>query len=498
MRKLCPAARTLWILVVCGSMAGLANARGADDAIDIGARRELFVDSLLIDQLKGAELKLHEPHDEGIVLKFDKPWEGAFAGYGTVIVDNGLMRLYYRGIPTAGKDGRSDELTCCAESRDGIHWTKPELGLFEVGGTRANNVILANSAPFTHNFAPMLDTRPGVPAAERYKALAGTAKSGLCAFVSADGLRWKKLQEEAVIEEKRGLDSQNVPMWSDSEQCYICYFRTFLKGIRRISRTTSTDFIHWTKPVLMEYGDAPIEHLYTNQTHPYFRAPHIYIAVAARFFPGRRVLTPEQAKAVGVHPSYFNDCSDSILMTTRGGDQYDRHFMEGFLKPGIGLENWVSRTNYPVRNVVPTGPSEMSIYVNQNYGQPTSHVRRYSLRTDGFVSVTAPYAGGELLTKPLKFSGEELSLNFATSAAGSIRVEIQDEAGQPLPGFALADAEELIGNDIDRAVHWKSGSDVQSLSGKTVRLRFVMKDADLYSLQFRPAKKATQASVGGK
>jgi hypothetical protein len=284
-------------------------------------------------------------------------------------------------------------------------------------------------------------------------------------------------------------------MWSDSEQCYVCYFRTNIKGIRRISRTTSPDFVHWTKPVLMEYGDVPLEHLYTNQTHPYFRAPHIYVAVAARFFPGRQVLTAEQAKGVGVHPSYFNDCSDAVLMTTRGGNRYDRSFMEGFLKPGIGLENWVSRTNYPVRNVVPTGPTEMSLYVNQNYGQPTSHIRRYTLRTDGFVSVTAPYAGGELLTKPLKFVGEELSLNFATSAAGAIRVEIQDEAGKPIPGYSLAESVDLIGNDIDRSVYWKGGAGLQSLEGKTIRLRFVMKDADLYSLQFKAQTSPPAAPV---
>jgi hypothetical protein len=331
----------------------------------------------------------------------------------------------------------------------------------------------------------MLDARKGVPPDERYKALAGTGKSGLVAFVSADGLRWRKLRDRPVIT-RGAFDSQNVPFWSEVEQCYLCYFRVFVQGIRRISRTTSKDFVNWTEPVLMQYGDRPVEHLYTNQTSPYFRAPHLYVAVAARFFPGRRVLTPEQARAIKVDPGYFNDCSDGVLLTTRGGDRYDRTFMEGFLCPGIGLENWVSRTNYPALNVVRTGPAEMSLYVNQNYGQPTSHLRRYSLRLDGFASVTAPYEGGEMLTRPLTFAGKELSLNFATSAAGGIRVEVQDAAGKPLPGFTLADSVETIGNEIDRAVRWKAGSDVSALTGKPVRLRLVMRDARLYALQFRP------------
>ena len=117
------------------------------------------------------------------------------------------------------------------------------------------------------------------------------------------------------------------------------------------------------------------------------------MGIAARFFPGRQVLTADQAKAIGVDPGYFHDCSDAVLLTSRGGSRFDRTFMEGFLVPGIGPENWVSRTNYPARNVVQTGPHEMSFYVNQNYGQVTSHLRRYSLRLDGFACVRAATTG---------------------------------------------------------------------------------------------------------
>ena len=101
-----------------------------------------------------------------------------------------------------------------------------------------------------------------------------------------------------------------------------------------------------------------------------------------------------------------------------------------------------------------------------------------------FASAQAPYAGGELTTKPLTFKGGELSINFGTSAAGSVRVEIQDASGKAIPGFSLADATEQIGNEIARTVTWKGGSDVAALAGKPVRLRFVMKDADLYSFKF--------------
>ena len=466
-------------------------------ALDIGSRRELFVDRFLIQELRDVRLALQQPRDEGPAFAFDQPWEGLFSGYCTMIHDGGKLRAYYRGSPAAKRDGNSGESTCVAESADGRAWTKPKLGLFEVCGTRANNVVLSGAAPCSHNFSPFVDHRPDCPADQRYKALAGTQESGLVAFASADGLRWRKLRAEPVLVKARipfpyMFDSQNLAFWSASEKRYVCYFRVFEQKIRRICRCESDDFLTWTPPVLMQYvtdgQPSPIEHLYTNQTHPYFRAPHIYLATAARFMPGRQVLSAEEAKAVGVHPSYFKDTSDAVLLSTRGGGVYDRTFLSALVRPGIGARNWVSRTNYPALNIVPTGPTEMSLYVNQDYAQPTAHLRRYSLRLDGLASVRAEYAGGELLSKPLRFAGNRLSLNFATSAAGGIRVEIQDAQGKPLPGFALADSVEAIGNEIDRVVRWKKGSDLGTLAGQPVRLRFVMKDADLFALQFQQDK----------
>ncbi len=97
----------------------------------------------------------------------------------------------------------------------------------------------------------------------------------------------------------------------------------------------------------------------------------------------------------------------------------------------------------------------------------------------------AGYEPGELVTRPLEFSGKELVINFATSAAGTVRVEIQDVAGNPVPGFALVDCPEIFGDQLERSVAWKSGEDVSMLVGKPVRLRFVLQDADLYSIRFR-------------
>lgn len=459
--------------------------------VSIGSRRELLVDRDLLADARDVRLELATPVDAGSAIQFDRPWEGSFCGYGTIFKDADVYRLYYRGVPVSGQDGHDGEVTCYAESRDGKEFIRPSLDLYDARGTRPNNVILANSAPYSHNFSPLLDQRPGVPANERYKALAGVHKTGLRAFVSGDGVRWRVLQEQPVLPPPKdfALDSQNIAFWSESEKKYVLYFRTWKQigktRYRWVSRSTSEDFRIWSKPEEMSYGDAPPEHLYTNQTSPYFRAPHLYLGICARFMPGRQIVTEEQAAELHVDPKYFKDCSDAVLVTSRGGTEYTRTFLEAFVRPGVGMENWVSRSNYPALNLVQTDPSKMSFYVHRNYGQPTAYLCRYELRLDGLASARAGYAGGEFTTKPVRFEGSKLELNFSTSAPGSVRVELQEASGAPIPGFTLADATELIGDEIERVYAWKGGTNVASLQGRPVRIRFVMKDADLYAFRFR-------------
>jgi len=458
-------------------------------AVEIGSNLELFVDSFLIESMEGVHLKMQTPVDEGNVMDFDKLWEGPFSAYCTIIRDGDKLRMYYRGEPKSGKDGNANEVVCYAESEDGIHWAKPELKLYEIDGSKNNNVVLANATPVTHNFSPFLDKNPNAKPEEKYKAVGGLEKTGLVAYVSPDGFHWKKLRDEPLISPRpHDFDSQNVVFWSEAEQQYVCYFRSWVeydKRYRSVARSTSKDFIHWTEPVHMTFGDTPHEQLYTNQTSPYYRAPQIYVSISARFMKHRQVLTEEEAKALNVNPKYFKDCSDAIFMTTRGGNRYYRTFLESFIRPGIGLDNWVSRSNYPALNVVQTSPTEMSVYLNQDYAQPGAHLHRYSLRIDGFISVNAPYTGGELITKPVIFKGDEMVINFSTSAAGYVKVELQDADGKPIKGFELDRSKEVIGNEIEKKVTWKDLPDLKALNGKPVRIRFVMKDADLYSFRFK-------------
>ena len=472
--------------------------------IHIGSCRELFVDDYLIDTLDGTALKLHEPRAAGVALAYEEPWEDWVCSYTTVLRDGDIYRMYYRGRIAGSWTGY-------AESNDGIHWTKPRLGLVEFDGSTANNIIL-NSAV---TFFPFLDTRPGVPAAERFKAN-GVARSGpeggLVGYVSADGMRWGKLQDEPIFSStaENAFDSQNVMFWSEAEQSYVLYARHMEGGPRATMRATSSDFRAWTSPTFMTYSDTgtttPSAHLYTNQTQPYFRAPHIYISLPGRIFfadvehlvhpddivaAGQRTVSPElrqfhQQTLDQQLQDCLGDYSDAVLLSTRAGStRYDFTFLESFVRPGIGLANWTTRNNYPACGFVQTSPTELSFYVHRHYGQRTRYLERMTLRLDGFASLHAPYASGQMRTRPLTFCGRELEINHSTSAAGSVRVELQYRDGTPLVGRSLADCVAMTGDCIDQVVHWRGANDLDDVSGQPIRLKFAMQDADLYSLRFR-------------
>ena len=169
--------------------------------------------------------------------------------------------------------------------------------------------------------------------------------------------------------------------------------------------------------------------------------------------------------------------TDVLFMSSRAGaTRYDRPFTEAFIRPGLDPARWRNRGNYVALNIIPTSPTELSIYHRSG--------DRYVVRTDGFISVHTGAKPGELLTKPIRFTGRELVLNLSTSAAGGVQVEIRKAGGEAIPGFTLADCEVAYGDEIERAMKWKGG-DLKSLAGQSVQMRFVMKECDVYSYRFR-------------
>jgi hypothetical protein len=444
----------------------------------MGSRRELFVDGFLVDDLKGASLRLNHPVPKERAITFDMPWEGNTSAYVSVFRDGKRFRMYYRGSNYDWEEREEmHSVVCYAESPDGKAWTKPDLGLYEFGGSKSNNIVWTGVG--THNFAAFRDTKPGCAKEARYKALGGTIKEGgLMAFQSHDGIHWELMQTEPVIT-KGKLDSQNLALWDSVAGLYREYHRGSRDGFRDIMTSTSDDFLRWTEPRFLDFGDAPREHLYTNAVIPYFRAPHLLLGFPKRFLPKR--------KKVADHP--LPGVSDGVLMSSRDGYHWHRWF-EAFVRPGVQRERWWERNNMVAWGIVPTrgdideDQEEISLYANEGYYETGTGLRRHTIRLDGFVSLHTGDEFGEALTRILTFAGDELLINYSTSAAGSIKAEVTDKEGRPVPGFEMERCAEIYGDEIEGTVSWDSDRELRELCGKPVRLRFMMRDADLFSFRF--------------
>jgi hypothetical protein len=239
---------------------------------------QLFVDRALIESLDKVELRLHAPRRAEVALHFDKRWEGPTATYVTVLQDGPKFRAYYRGWTGADQDAT----VCYAESRNGIDWTKPELGLIEWDGSKQNNIVWRGIG--SHNFVPFVNARPGAPSEERYLAIGRGIERvrALYAFASPDGLRWRLLQDEPVFTDG-AFDSQNVSFWDTNTGKYVCYYRVFRDGTRTIARAESADFRNWCSVGDLTLDGAERFHLYTNAITPYFRAPNLYFSFPMAF-----------------------------------------------------------------------------------------------------------------------------------------------------------------------------------------------------------------------
>ena len=494
----------LSFVLFLGSLFVVTTCRGTEP-IDIGSRLEPFVDDFLIDTIAGAKLTLHQPLLREVVIRHDAPWEGNVSWTHSVIQDGPIYRMYYRGAHAdINNDATARSFLCYAESNDGIHWKKPEVGLVDFKESKKNNIIWsrAESAKLWNipdsvglwnmlisiNCGVFKDANPDCPPDARYKMLGGHCNSGSCAFKSADGIHFTAMSQGPVISSTLGnqFDSNTSVFWDSVGNRYLSFHRAgrLDYNMRETVMCSSKDFLHWSDPVFLEYPGAPTEQLYTNSIVAYARAPHILMGFPKRFMEGR--------KAVDLCP-LDDGISDGVFMTSRDGLHF-RRWPEAFLRPGLQPECWVNRNNFIANGMVVTksdlvgAPDELSIYAIEGYysANNTCRLRRHTIRMDGFVSMQAPLSGGEFVTKPLVFAGKTLVMNYSTSAAGSVSVELQTPHGKPIDGFSLADCGEIYGDQLDRTVAWKDKNDVSKLAGTPVRLHFVLKDADLYSIQFRP------------
>ncbi|MCU6712018.1 hypothetical protein M6D81_25265 [Paenibacillus sp. J5C_2022] len=500
---------------------------------NIGSRRELFLDDDLIHSTT-ARLMLQKPVKRDVCFRFDAPHEGNGNLFPVLIKDNDKYLLYYIAAHRNSEDGKVDYTTkenrdnyplyaCCIESQDGINWSRPSIGAVEVNGSTDNNIVLYKAD--LDNFVPFIDGNPDCPPDERFKAIEANRKvpfdysmrRKLYRFKSADGYQWKPMSDEP-LSVPGNFDSSNLAFWDAERQKYWAYVRNFHKisvddtsdeanedavddtgeGIRDIRWCESTDFQNWSEPELLDFEGGLDIPLYVSAVTPYYRAPHVFLGFPARYVERKQwspafdqMSDPEHRKNRMLHhPRYGLAITDCLLMSSRDGKRW-RRSDDAYLTPGITSDhNWVYGDCFLTIGMQETKsdtvgePNEISMYAFENNWKDQCLLRRYTIRQDGFMSLRADAVGHETLTKPFTFEGRQLTLNVSTSAVGGMKVELQDISGKTIPGYSLEECDEIFGDRLDYIVSWNGKYDVSPLVGQAIRMRFFMKDVDLYSFKF--------------
>ena len=219
--------------------------------LDIGSRLELFVDDWLTERMSGGvSLKLHAPRPAEIVLRFDKPWEGRWSGYVRVMWAGDRYLMYYRAGLEEPPRINDPETVGCAESTDGITWTKPQLSLFEFEGNKKTNIVWRGIGSHC-GFGTFEDSNPDCKPDERYKVLSSNGyRKPVYVFGSPDGIHWHLIQDEPVINEYHGAvaayDSHFCTWWDPARHHYVTYHRIWYRPVdgkvRSVAVRTSEDF----------------------------------------------------------------------------------------------------------------------------------------------------------------------------------------------------------------------------------------------------------------
>ena len=477
--------------------------------------RILCWDDKIIEISENIQVRAHKPEKKNIALTCDNEWEGVHNGYASVIRMGDTYRLYYRAdpfrhrldkAPTPGK-----AVICVAESRDGgITFRKPNVGKYEYNGTQNNNIVFSR-AKAIDNFSIFYDTNPNCPKEEKFKALCelnlgSEGGTHLIYYASEDGYDFR---EQYALDVQGTFDTYNVVLWDENTEQYFLYYRAFhtpegedrlsWKGarpnwIRHVRVATSKDFKNWTKHGRISFEEGQeIYQLYTNQITKYFRTDDTFIGFPVRYNDRAEEKRNFHFMPLGDRHENITEVfgregtavTDCVIMTSNDGLCFNRRD-EAFMTPGVeARDNWWYGNCYTVYGLAETeaeedgAPNEISFYMGENYRIKNVNFRRYTIRLDGFFSWFAPYRGGEAVTKPVTVDGNELRINFATSALGGVTVTLCDEDGNELDGYQ---SYTMFGDSVDRPVEFEKP--LSDLNGKRVRLKIKMKDAHLYSFVF--------------
>ena len=429
----------------------------------------------------GIRIKVHRPRiDPEAVILPDKPWEQTCLNcYATFLRIDGKIRVWYEAIPPAeGNEVDMSTLLCYAESNDGVHFEKPNLGLYEYHGSTENNVVKN-----CHGTTVLYD--PAAPEDERYKLIwvqyhrtERGNRSVIHGAVSPDGFHWTDV--EGPILDNPG-DTQNF-LTVDGTGEYAIYtrqIRGYTKRRRSISVSKSRDFRHFPKPTMCLHSDPadpPDWDYYTSGYHRWPGAEDAHLMLIDMYHRTK-------------------DTFDVHLATSSDGQIWYRPLgREAYLangEPGEYDCMTVSSTN----GICDVGDGRWLMYIMTS---PRGHnddrtdypwlpyggYWKATIREDGFTSIHAEEKG-EFHTVPVALA-DRLQVNAAIPNRGYVKVGLFDPATQePVPGYTVDDCDPLRRGEIWQTVTWKGSGDLTALADpkKKYQIRFELFKSDLYAFQ---------------
>ena len=472
-----------------------------------------FWDEYLTDtRFTDAVLSVNRPDRAGNVFTADAPWEGNNSCSFSVVRDGDVYRMYYEG-----RDWPESHPTviCCAESSDGLNWVRPSYGLVEFGGSRDNNIILDEKVggPFC-----MLDENPDCPPSARIKMFVGQhydCEEGhrirmLC-YVSGDGVHFAKSHEFITPEYIRNMyDSVNTVYWDKRDKKYYCFFRTLHfkptntekqfeeSYARAIMVMTSEDCVNWSAAQPVDFLGGDDYQLYSNCVTPYLYDDSYYVGFPTRYNERfewdasfERLTAKEMRLKRMMKDGKIDDSvkrqglavTDCLFMSSRDKVRWFR-FDEAALTPGPeDGYNWEYGDCYPAIGMFETPgrfspePEITLLCESHHWTDAPVELIRYVYRRDGFASYKAGYKPKTLRTKPFVLGGGALKLNFRTSARGYVCVSVLDGYSNAIEGCISCPH---FGDTVQRIIDFDKP--LSELKGSTVKLEFIMSDAEIYSM----------------
>jgi len=493
------------VVVLAVAIIALFVIMGTDKKIDIGTDRQFMWNSGIIDEEKTtAQLTQFSPVKQDIVFTVDKDWEGTVADSFNIVADDDGYRMYY-----ATYSSKDDVKICYAHSKDGISWEKPDVNLVVNNGSAANNILLNGTQGITNGFFVFKDTNENTETGEKYKAVAVKNDSIVC-FISHDGIVW---QEKSVMSKNNVSDINSAAtlssvFWSKEHQRYFCYYVKTNGNDKCIMLTTSENFEKWSKPKEVTYNSKAFYDMQTANVMPYYRGEDMFIGLPLRVTAVDDAALDNNFADNTVKTSTI---TDTVFVSSTDGYKFDIT-EEAWLAPGAqNGSNWMFGDSFVANGLVET-PSihsqngqdnDLSVYVAENISSGVNtDLARYTMRIDGFAGYNAPFSTRKVVTKPLKFDGSRMTVNFRTSTNGYVFVRFLDKNGKPFEEIEYTKEDgtqysvpkytsyKLIGDRVDREIVFNG--DIAELAGETVVIEFYLSDADVFSFKFDDEKYHTE------